>query len=589
VPSSEFEQTHPHIVRHAIHIPRPLHARSLYGAGLAALLLVACGGKASLPAANPQGDKTTQITFRVLIPSVTGSRAQYVSAGTKAVGLAVYHGASGPTTFAFNVAPSSPNCSVVAGGTQCDETIAAPLGNDQFTVTMYDAPLTAQGATQGDQLAKGTTYASVVEAAANVVPITLNGTPATVGIVLADDSPVQGKQSTTAVTLDVRDAAGYAIVGTYSDFFMFPCTSSPFLGTIVNGDGGSGWVSNSSDVVSLAYQGVGISSATLQACDVLTHKVLGQVQFTPHAGFDTERPVGVSLDGSTVAQDNSSVSFTEPAQHRIASLADGASQPAYYPTASGASPLKLLYRSGSFQFFTQSNGKLGLLGNSGTSEFAPPTANSGMDGLGGFWSYDFSVWFTEHNVGQVAEMQTIGAAYGHFIEYPTGWANSAPEDMAPADITGGAGFYFTDPGANAIGAIKPNTSGTAPAITKFALPTANANPLAITGPDSNERDWFTEHDASKVARIDANGTIDEYPSTGVPVAIAYVPGVPSAIFVLTASNTIERYDIDTGASTTIVPPDSSNGPVIGLGVGVNNQLYVLRGNGTAGSIQSYYF
>lgn len=570
-------------------MPRIPDARRLLGASIAMLLLAGCGAKGTVPPAVAPG-KATQITLRVLIPAPAGTRTQYVSAGTKSVSLAVYHGASGPTTFAFNVTPSSPNCSTVAAGVQCDEMIDAPLGNDQFNVSMYDAVLTSQGATQGNELSRGTTYDSVVEGAANVIPITLNGTPATVGIVLADPSPLQGKVSRTLATFDVRDAAGYAIVGNYSNFITFPCQTSPYVSIDINGSGG-GWVTASTDTVTLSYSGYGITSATLQACDSLSHTILGQTTLTPKAGFDDERPVGASLDGASIFRDNLSVWFTEPSQNRLASLADGASQPLYYPTASGAQPLKLIPRSGSDVIYSQSNGKLGMFDeqNGTVREFGPPTTNAGMDGLGGYWSYDFSIWFTEHNAGKVAEMQTLGAAYGHFIEYPTGWPGSAPEDMAPANVGNRGGFYFTDPGANVIGSIVPDQSGGAPTILKVDVPTANAGPLAITGPDSNQCAWFTEHDASKVARIDKNGHIDEFPSAGVPIAIVYVPGVPAAVFVLTASHTLERYDIATGASTTIVPPDSPNGPIVALGAGSFNQVYVMHGNGTAGSIQSYYY
>ncbi|HTV91597.1 MAG TPA: hypothetical protein VMG98_02675 [Verrucomicrobiae bacterium] len=516
-------------------------------------------------------------------PALVGRfRPNYISAATKSVAVAVTNGST-QQTFDFNVTPSSPDCASGANGLTCTESILAPVGNDEITLTAFDGTLSAAGVPQGSQLSSGSASATIAMGQSNTVAMTLDGVPASVVMSLAQPF-TQGTTQTVAATVSVYDADNYAIVGGYSTPLQIPCfTQTLYDLTVTIDNGSSSWITSSSDQVSMTYTGSGIQSVALQACEVGSGTVLGSITIAPSATFGTETAVGTSLANATAYSDYNGEWFTEPTKSRIANLAQGGSQPAYYPVPSGAQPLRLLPRNGATTVFTLSDNAIGLMNDQNGSilEYPLLTSNAGLYGLGGWWSYDFSIWFTENSAGKVGELETVGASFGTIVEYPTGFAGTAPAGMAQ----GPNGFVFADPGANAIGVCNPGTGG-APAITEVQLPTPNAMPLEITSSDSNERVWFTEKAASKIGSMDASGRITEYASAGVPVAIALQDNV---VFVLTATGDLEQYDINSGAATTIVPPTSSNGPVVAIGDGGYDVLELLRGNGSMGSVQPYYF
>lgn len=559
----------------------------------AAAGLAACSGRGTIPLTSVAAkSKTTNIAFTIRVPAAGAASVargpKYVSAGTQAISVAVSNGTD-TKTVAFNVTPSSLNCTSDSSGVSCTEQFPVLIGSDSFAVVAYDTVLNALGATQGNVLSQGTVYQTITEGVDNSVKVTLYGVPATATVAFPNGMPQQGPSTTMPVTLNVQDADGYTIVGTYQNTVEFPCnyysSLQYYLSVNVNG-GNSPWVSASTDTVALTYHGNGIESTTLQACLVTNEStVLGSVQLTPQPSFSAQTSLDTSLGGATAFADSSgSVVFSEPSKSRFAILDQGATQPLYYPIPSGAQPMRLIPRSGSDMYFTLSDNAIGQYDFTYTkvTEYPLPTADAGLYAIGGQWWYDFSVWFTEHDAGKIGEMGTLSTSYGKITEYSTGNANSAPAGMA----SGGKGFYFADPGANAIGEVVLSTSGAAPVIQEHPLPTASAQPMEITTPDSNQRSWFTEQAVSKVGRIDSTGHIDEFPSAGVPVAIQYGDG---AVFVLTSANIIEQYDIQNGSYKTITPPSSTNGPVVGIDYMQLNDLLLMRGNGTTGALQHYYF
>ena len=65
--------------------------------------------------------------------------------------------------------------------------------------------------------------------------------------------------------------------------------------------------------------------------------------------------------------------------------------------------------------------------------------------------------------------------------------------------------------AAAVALLVSASGGYAQSFTEYPVPTAAANPTAITfGPDGNL--WFTERDANKIAKINTAGVVTEFPT-----------------------------------------------------------------------------
>lgn len=135
---------------------------------IAVAALCACQGPSpTVPAQTlvPQSKQMASVTFVLKIPTVApanGMRPHYISLGTTSFSVAVTLAGVSETTTNANASPSSPGCTSASGALLCSVQVDAPPGIDAFTVTTYDAPLTAAGATQGNVLSTGTANATVV-------------------------------------------------------------------------------------------------------------------------------------------------------------------------------------------------------------------------------------------------------------------------------------------------------------------------------------------------------------------------------------------------------------------------------------------
>jgi hypothetical protein len=192
------------------------------------LLLVAgsaavagCGGgtQAGLPAPAPpvpanSAAAASRAVFQITIPAGAGASANarkpaFVSPNTQSIAIAIANGTAtpGPATTA-NLTPGSPNCSSTAGALTCTVTVAAPVGNDSFNVTLY----AGQNAT-GSVLSSATVAGTVTGGSANAIPIALGGVPASIAVSLPATPAQGGTPTSLPVTLTVKDASGATIVG----------------------------------------------------------------------------------------------------------------------------------------------------------------------------------------------------------------------------------------------------------------------------------------------------------------------------------------------------------------------------------------
>ncbi len=229
---------------------------AVLAAALAAML-GGCGNGhgATLPPAPPAkpGPQTMSVTFRILIPQPAASararRPAYVSASTKSASIAVSPGTTPPVVV---------NCTTI-----CSGQIAAPVGNDTFTVALFDQP---NGA--GHTLSTGSTTQQILLDHANAVGVTFDGVVASIAVSLAPGSVTRGTPATVAVTVSGLDADGNTIVGpgTYVD-----ANGNALIITLADSDTSGATTLSQTKVtapstpVTLSYNGSAIASATITA------------------------------------------------------------------------------------------------------------------------------------------------------------------------------------------------------------------------------------------------------------------------------------------------------------------------------------
>jgi hypothetical protein len=184
-----------------------------------ALTLASCGGGGSsapnaaiAPAGRATSGSTADVRVIVNVPRGTvpssSSRApQYVSQGTASISATV----GGITTSAPCVTPA----------TTCSVDIAAPLGSDTFSISLFDSSLVL--------LSTGSTTVTIVPNIVNTIPVTFNGVVSTLTVTLSPGSITVGAPTSTQLSIVAKDPDGFTIIqpGNYTQPIVV--TSSPTL------------------------------------------------------------------------------------------------------------------------------------------------------------------------------------------------------------------------------------------------------------------------------------------------------------------------------------------------------------------------
>jgi hypothetical protein len=173
--------------------------------------MAGCAGGARslvLPTAATSPQPTVSATISIMIPSAKTSSSkrhvQYVSSATKSMTVAV----SGQQTLLIGLTPSSPGCTEVTGGTQCNVSASMPVGTYPVTITLYGS-----SAGNTDPLAIATTIQTVNPNTTNTLSFTLNAVVSLVYVALSPDSTLTlGTAATRSVILSPRDSSGATIV-----------------------------------------------------------------------------------------------------------------------------------------------------------------------------------------------------------------------------------------------------------------------------------------------------------------------------------------------------------------------------------------
>jgi len=173
-------------------------------------------------------------------------------------------------------------------------------------------------------------------------------------------------------------------------------------------------------------------------------------------------------------------------------------------------------------------------------------------------------------------------AVGAITEYPIGITGSAPAAVAQNFSSGG--MWFTDPGTNAIGWMKPDHT-----VVEYPIPTAHAAPSVIeTG--SGDNVWFAESNAPKLGHTDSSGTITEYPVPDVVISLFPAPsdGSNAALWALTRSGTILKVAAN-GTYQTMPAVPVGNGSAIVIAPGVTVNILVLRSGVSVSDLDGMFY
>ncbi len=442
----------------------------------------------------------------------------------------------------------------------------APVGNDSFTFTTYDAP---NGG--GNQLSQVTVSQTIVSGTANSISAVLNGIVHAFAVKLSNAAPNAGVPATVTVSIAAQDADGNVIVGPgqYNAPFVVSVVDSTNSGTlslsstVINGPG---------NTVTLNYNGGTLNSGLPQGpvAQVVANfqGSTQQTAFTPTPTFyqfsipvSTNRPQWIS------AGSDGNLWFTENPGGKVAKITPAGVVTEYsVPTANaqpqmiiGASdgnlwftefsttpppgtskiakvtttgtftefstlfappppdnPLGLVDRGdGNIWYVANGSSRVGFQGiSSGVAgETSVPTANSGPFGIA--TAPDNNLYYTESAVDKIGRITNLSTAQSE-ISLTTG---TVPEQI----VRGPDGnLWFTENGTGNIGRLSPNPFSVTG---EFPTLTANSAPVGITvGADGAL--WFTENGQDKVGRITTGGTVAEYasPVTGLGLhGIAVAP------------------------------------------------------------------
>ena len=193
-------------------------------------------------------------------PSSTARKPQYISPNTQSISIA-----SGPqggpagTPVIANLTPSDPSCSQVENTLTCAITAAAPVGTDTFTVVTYSG----QNAT-GSVLSSATVTGTVSAGEANSIPLTLNGTVASINLTIVGGFTTVpgGFPATLPVYVTAYDASGATIVGPGSYANPIALSNEDTSGVTQLSET---TVNTPSDVVTLTYDPTDANGGVLNA------------------------------------------------------------------------------------------------------------------------------------------------------------------------------------------------------------------------------------------------------------------------------------------------------------------------------------
>jgi streptogramin lyase len=401
-------------------------------------------------------------------------RPYFVASSTQGVQIVVYaQGSTTPlATTTVGIAPGSTLCQPVTGGRSCTVAAEAPVGNDTFTITTYDAAPSGGSFTGAKQLGFGTANKTVVKGHANSIGVTVGGVVAASAVVLSWPNTQVINNDTQTVTVSAKDADGNTLVS-------------------------DGWFDANGNAVTMAISSGNISPISLVIAPTTATFAAptATLTYTSSQASPAQIQNGLSTQISAAPSNGTTVgsallTFVKPAiteytntTNYLYGIAVGPDNALWY-VENGANKIGRITTGGSISEFST-----GM-----TSGAMAQSIASGPDGR---------LWFTESGLGKVASITTSGT----IAEYLTPSGNTD----SPYGIVAGpdGNMWFTEDASahSNIGKFLPSAldGGFPNSILEYATPTANSNPAQIAvGPDNKL--WFTESTVDKIASITTAGT-----------------------------------------------------------------------------------
>ena len=473
-------------------------------------LLGGCGGGGgsspapptpSTPATAPQ---TTPVRVALVLGGTSalsrGRRPDYISRNTKGVGVRVRPNGgafSGTRTVpgagnaATDVTAGSASCGASAadGSRACTIVVGAPVGYDDFEITLWDAAPVSGSFSAANALGTTSVLNSLVELNQTTpLSFTVNGVVSSVALSVSPSSLVSGTSGTTTLSVLAKDAAGNIIIspGTYNDANANPVTISV----------------SATPACTMAAPACNSPGTTVLGQSTFTGPSVTTTTVTYNGGpltssvFAVSAPSLTGNNGATLSFTNTSGGLPIPGTPTITEYSSGMS--------AGALPIGIATGPDGNIWFTEQNGnRIGRITPSGTiTEYATlPNTNSVPSGITA--GPDGAMWFTENNGNRIGRITTAGVV----TEFSAGISPSAGLLGITAGPDGNLWFAEFQGGiGNRIGRITP--SGT---VSEFATGTSGGPQTIISGPDGNL--WFTEN-GNRIGRITTSGAVTEF-STGI--------------------------------------------------------------------------
>jgi virginiamycin B lyase len=406
-------------------------------------LLAGCGGGApagtiSGAAPVPTTASSGQAQVRITIPSPNGSssrRRDYI--GSDAAGITVGVGPHGGTLTTYAFALSGATCTTSGGLKTCSIAVAAPYGDDDFAMSIYDAapisgsiPVAAHllgtAIDSGVSIVAGSpppTVAVVIAAQVGTVGVgttmltfAADGNPHTASIVVApedyNDQPIAGSSTTYAnpisVSLGESGGSGHAsltVNGSPSGTSATLTQSNQGLGVSYDGGGSTSYVAT----ITLSAAGATSGTVEIVPMHVSTTSAFysaGALSFTApsqQATFTVSEAAGnnaytAALNSGSCSGSVSGAGSGASAAFTLTSVGPAAAPCSFTIADALGASISVPYTT------TTSSGSLSI---GGISEYALVHSNSGPEPI--IAGPDGHLWVGDTNTNAIDQIATSGA------------------------------------------------------------------------------------------------------------------------------------------------------------------------------------
>ena len=501
---------------------------------LVVLTLTACGGGggSSVTPSAPSGGNTKMqsVTISLVVPVNSGTagahRPAYISASALGAGIVARQGST-TVTATLDLSSGSNACTGSGSTRTCTATVTVPIGDDVFTVTIYNAsPVNNTIPAGAAVLGIGTSTVDVVAGTTTTIPVYVGGQIAHFGATLPSGSlPANGHAQSALLVIAPTDFGNNAITAGTNDPYANPITVA------VTETGGSG-------NATLSLNG-GAPSSSVQVT-----KSTDSVTLTYDGGGSPGYSFTVALSASGVSSQSSTIA-------PLIAAIGGTPVTSIGLNGTVSNPTLAIGEAGSSRTYTASLATctgiatIGALSGSGASATLPvsggSTASASACTLTITDSGHVALVLPITNTPVSASVTVSGTQITEFGGYG-----------APFGITKGpdGNIWFTDQATQEVEAFNPLSQ-------TIEAQYATGASLWDIATGSDGALWVADQSNGGALRITTGGIESQYPFTGTPQGIA--PG-PSGLMLIADNTSGGVWTLDSGGLFTILPFSPSGTP-----------------------------